>query len=580
MYRRSFFLTTVPILALVLLAGLNVVYDMFLPRFSDATIRFEEVQNPPVVLSMPVWYTLGPLPRVGNVSFTVDLPEKHTRYFLLPHTGNLVTLTVNGQKVSPDKISNEPDMGGVLKPGTNTVNMRLFFNDPFSGVIVAFLPSLRNIVKLAHVFLQLIILLSFSFLFYKIRRAVVQREIFLFIALGITLRSLYVSGSPWYFYGYDSQGHVDYIFYLVKHGMLPAGTALWQAHQAPLYYMLAAFFPWIGTLVGWSPELSLFCIQSFGLLLSIGVLCTGVGAVHVFFQGRMQRALAVALLAVAPPLVFLSSQISNDVLLIFFGVLWYASLQKFMLKPKAKQGMIVSLWLAFAILTKANAILLIAPTIVVFLFLVPLSFRERLQHCGLLFLTSPIWAWFYLWRFFSDHAYGIVENAHLLSSAGRIDFTLKNLFIFNPFSLLLQPFVHHVSGPFRPEYFLESVLRSFQFGSSIYASFGRYPLLFLLMLLPIGFFGIERLLRHRKYFPVVTLAFLFAGLVIFCFRYPYTSSQHFRYIAIATLPMIYCVIEGVYGFRSKFPRMFFEVIVFVYALVTALFYLGAFLSTW
>ncbi|MSR68067.1 hypothetical protein EXS65_04600 [Candidatus Peribacteria bacterium] len=580
MIRRTLLLVAVALLGLMFLIALHAWYASYVPRFSDATLRFEDVENPPVVLSMPVWYTLGPLPRIGNVSFNVDLPKRHTPYFLLPHTGNIVELIVNGAKVNPDIISKDPDMGGALRPGKNTVTMRLFFNDPFSGVIVAFLPSLRNFVKLVQVFLQLSIVLFFSFLFQRIRRSPLRWEIIFFVALGITLRCLYLSGTPWYFYGYDSQGHIDYIFYLVNHGMLPAGTALWQAHQAPLYYVLASFFPWIGGHLGWSRELSLLSIQSFSLFLSIGVLFVGVDAVHAFFQGRMQRALGVALLAAAPPLVFLSSQISNDVLLMFFGILWYAALQRSLADRRSRQWILACFWLAFAILTKANAILLFFPTVLAFFFLTPIPFVDRVKRIGFLVLTSPIWASFYFWRFLSDRAYGIVENAHLLSSAGRIDLTLYNLFIFNPVSLFLQPFVHHVSGPFRQEYFLETVLRSFQFGSSVYASFGRYPLLFLLLLLPVGIFGAFRLLQRKKLLPVITTGILMLGLIIFCFRYPYTSSQHFRYIAISTLPIALCVIEGVYGFRWKFLRMFFEVIVLVYVLVTALFYLGAFLSTW
>lgn len=578
--RRTYGVPALILIGTFLLLGvLHRSYASFLPYFSDAVIRFDGAK-PPVAVHMPIWYTVVPLPPIADITFTMELPHSFPRFFFVPHTGVLAALSVDGHALVPQRVPEMQDLATLLHAGSNRLRARIFSSDAFSGLILSLVPSLRNGVTFVHELLQLLIVLGGSFLFYRTLGIRLSKEIFWILLIGIVVRCLYVSGTPWYFRGYDSQGHLDYIWYVLQTHDLPFHSKLWQGHQAPLYYVLAALVAGLGVLSGSSKEAVILILQSSSLLLSIATLLIGTSVVFAFFKGRMQRALGVSLLATAPPLVFLSSQVSNDALLNVLGFLWCAALLRSVASPHSRSWFTAALAVSLAILTKANAVLWMLPTVVAFLLLTKISVRERLKRCMVLALLSPLWGWFYVWRFLADRGYGLVENARLLSSSVRVDLTLGNLFVFNPFALLLQPFVHHVAGPFRPEYFFESLLRSAQFGTSVYESFGRYPLLFAFVLIPVFFIGATSLIRRRESLPVFIILVLLIGLIVFCFRYPFTSSQHFRYIAVATLPIILCLVEGCSVVPGKIVRIFSEVSVFVYAILSALFVVGVFLSMW
>ena len=241
--------------------------------------------------------------------------------------------------------------------------------------------------------------------------------------------------------------------------------------------------------------------------------------------------------------------------------------------------MLIPLWITLGALTKANAFPWLVPTVICFVLLdVPL--RERLWRLSFLLLSVSLSALYYVWRFFNDVSFGVVQNAGRLSPAFRVDVSLSSLLTFNPIALLAQPFVHNHALPFRPEYFLESLLRSMHFGSFSFSQDSVYLLIFAMFALPIGVFGMMSFLQKRQTLPAITCFVSLLSLFLFCVHFPYSSSQHFRYIAVTALPLVLCMTEGYRSFRLFFLRVYAEIVTFLYSLVCMLFFVGIFWLAW
>jgi len=159
--------------------------------------------------------------------------------------------------------------------------------------------------------------------------------------------------------GFDSNGHLEYIDYIQKHGSLPSPTEGWEMHQPPLYYLIAA-----GSLS--ACNLSVDDSQSIVVLRLLGALFGIAQFVLVFFSLRLllppQTALVgLLLVAFLPMYLYLAHYVTNEMLTAVLATLTlYLCLR--LLKsdtPRTLQFCWVGLALGAAMLSKVTGILLL-----------------------------------------------------------------------------------------------------------------------------------------------------------------------------------------------------------------------------
>ncbi len=560
----------VSIVAFCCLLGINRWYAAYLPEFSDATMSASG--KPAVSIEIPLYMTRVPVPSAIDLRFHMSLRTMRLTSFLVLCSGDLVNMSVNGLKISPNLFHTSIDLSDILHQGSNDIVMRLATNDPFAPYGMAILPSNSNVITRMYGLSVLALILLWAFVCLRILRDRVPLEVRIPLVLGIVLRVIYQISIPPYVLSYDWVGHMEYIKYVAIFAKLPLHTGLWESHQAPLYYLLAAIPVRIGWYFGWPSAVIDYNLQSLSLLLSVGTLFVGSVVIARTFQNSFYRILGVLLLATAPSLMYLTSQVSNDVLLTFFGFLWYASLERSLVRPSSKSWVLVSFWIALGMLTKANAMPWLLASFVCLALASP-SWKAGFRSSVSLATCVPVWVIFYGWRFWSDKTFGIVANAHLLSSAFKMHAPAWSFFVFNPFAVLIQPYMKNVSGPFRPEYFFESLLRSSQFGISSYGKEGVYLLFYAMLLLPVILLGVIDCFRSKRWLPVVAICMLFLALAAYVVSYPYVSVLHFRFIVTAVLPLVLCLLFGC-ALLPRYLRIFAEMTILIYVLISTIFFGG------
>ena len=264
------------------------------------------------------------------------------------------------------------------------------------------------------------------------------------------------------------------------------------------------------------------------------------------------RLYLLAVIAVAPALVFNASRISNDVVLIFLEFLWLALLLQFWKQPTWPSWLALSLVLGLALLTKASALALI-PISLASLWLVPAwPVKSKVCHAvAFLAAALAISGGYYFPRAF--HQSGVdsylVGNIHRLNPKGHINGVLLKSLVFNPFKVLRYPFVDPW-GP-RHEYFLEYFFKSIFVGEWLLGNSYRWVARALVatafLLVPVFLRGIWRSIRdetaHSR--PMLLLfGAIFLAQWSFVQVAPFMSSQDFRYSVILLVPIVYYFDRG------------------------------------
>jgi hypothetical protein len=263
------------------------------------------------------------------------------------------------------------------------------------------------------------------------------------------------------------------------------------------------------------------------------------------------RLYLLAVLGVAPALVFNASRVSNDVLLNLLEFLWLGFLLQFWKRPDWPAWLGLSLVLGLALLTKASALILIPISLICLRFPHEQANLKVLKAIVLLAVAMAISGWYYLTRALHESGVDsfIVGNIHHLNPKGHIDGVLAKSFVFNPFKVLRYPFVEPW-GP-RHEYFLEYFFKSIFLGEWLmgpaYRWVARIFILTALLLLPVFLRGVWISVKDRSGydFPMlITFFAVFAAQWAFLQVAPFMSSQDFRYSVILLVPLVYFFQRG------------------------------------
>ena len=386
----------------------------------------------------------------------------------------------------------------------------------------------------------------------------------------IFLRLIYVIRIPYNVNQHDAgdftAGHIGYICYLVEHNWkLPDfnPTTVWSFYHPPLHHYLAAVVAKLSLVCGTDMTKAMENVQFLTVFYGVCTLFISYKLLKKFKLTGFALFLPYALLCFHPSLVMLSGSINNDALCLlltlvtaYIALLWYE-------KPELKRICVLAFVFAATVLTKMSGLLL-APA-VAFLFLTRL-WKERQQ-----------------WKsyFVQFITFGIICIPLALS------FSIRNLILWhvNPFftldlgdymytgnnilervllihkEQLASPFVIYNVTPSNglsvDRNIILYILKTSLYGDKFFLS-SNSPYMNLawvlhavnLLLIVISFIcliiEVVRMLltalKEKSLFPYIKEFFLcllygssFGSFFMFCFKYPNSCSQDFRYMNLTLI---------------------------------------------
>ncbi|MDD5054691.1 MAG: glycosyltransferase family 39 protein [Candidatus Peribacteraceae bacterium] len=579
-FRRALQVGFISVAAMAALLLTVCAYSLVYPVTANGVERFSSGKQR--AFDMPL---MDLLIESGHLrgSFDMFVPSRWSPLVFMRYFRNrtpMDTLTVNGVGVAFHRDQFIMDLSSVLHLGWNHFEFSMHMEDDIPSFIFGLEPSRQNAVPWIYFFACLTIILVWYRLLLRILfPSGFPRPIGLVLLGGVVLRTAYTFALPYYIHAHDVSGHVAYLQHVATHWTVPLTFSSWQAHQAPLYYFFAAPFYAVAERFV-SPALALVYVQQLSLLLAVGMLLTGVGILRfVFGTDRVRMLLGVAFLSVFPGLIFLTSQINNDVLVTFLGFLWFLQILRAVKSRRLWDWGIVGLIIGFGIVTKGNALLWLPVTALSAVAGMD-TWKRRFSSVVLSTLLAVVVASpLLLWRHRADPNYGLVANAQLLQGSKLLQPSVRELFSFNPIEVLLHRQMLGADAGARSQNFPEAVFLTSQFG---YADFGQEAsvlLVFGMLLFPLVFLGGFKMMRRGDSVPVIILGSLLFCLLLFRLKSPYLPSQNFRYIVVAVLPLSILVAEGAVFFRPLLIRAFTQMSVILYLLSAAVFFFGIVMGT-
>ena len=195
---------------------------------------------------------------------------------------------------------------------------------------------------------------------------------------------IFVNNAPslWIGDGFDAEGHVPYIQFVLDHGALPAADQGWSMFQPPAYYLAAAAMLKLVGLSTRDPGAG-EALRMLGLVIGIAQLLLVHGCLGRILPGQTRaRAVGLIVAACVPLQLYTFQYVGNDGLAAMLATaVVYAGL-RILASDRASAG--AHAWLGAlmgaAVLAKLSALVVVA---VVFLVIVGNRVRDR----------SPAIAW-------------------------------------------------------------------------------------------------------------------------------------------------------------------------------------------
>lgn len=475
-------------------------------------------------------------------------------HFLIIPDDCLQQFIVNGSPVDDPSIplcdytkGHTFDLGTQLHTGNNTIEAVIHNNG--GSAVFLLQPSWSDRMIAIPVAVGSLALLCFIVLRVsrKKKNSWSAPMIILFI-LAALLRIYYVAVTPHWVRGQDTDGHIDYINYLLDNRALPPPDAGWEFWQPPLYYVISAVWVAPLRLVGLSESSQLIWVQILSLTLSLWtvLLAMQIGK-RIFLTDRERTTglpLFVGLIAFVPSLVMLSARINNDALEVPLAFLTVLLLLEWWNKGKRSVWLWAIVALSLAILSKSNALLLL-PVAYICLF-VKNGWRWKrtmIDGCAGLLIITLLAGWFTIYRHVSDtNQDPLVGNTATLNSGLVVDNSFAAYVTFNPVEFVRMPYNNPWEDAARRQYFWEYLYRSAFFGEFNFdegrKALASWLLVFSFSAFLLSMWGWIMGWKHWKDFlPLLLLGVVFpAGHAAFRFRYPSGSSQDFRYIVPFLIP--------------------------------------------
>ncbi len=379
--------------------------------------------------------------------------------------------------------------------------------------------------------------------------------IVLVLFLGIYLRINYVVHTSIDQFAYDHKGHLQYIRFVINHWQIPPADAGWLFYHPPLFYFLfAALFQTIKS-TGLPITHPIAVFQTFSCILSILTLFLSIKIVQILLAGRhltLERLLGFLIVAVAPPLIMMSSRVNNDSLCFLIMSIALLYWQNWRHPTSDCSCLKSSLYLGLACLTKG-----VAGTAVPVHFLLWLAawrkgkIRIRSLILGSLIIAGLVGPYM-LWRHTSGDSLEPIANSGGLDDGLRVTLELDDLLTFNPIAMVEIPFVNSRGDNTRRDNLWEFIFRSFFSGEFEFRSevklLAQSIIATAIILLAFIFWGLivsSKRFTGKPLCMYLLMAFPIFGSIAVRIIYPYSCVQDYRYIVITLFPLIYFLMIGV-----------------------------------
>ena len=557
------------VLLFVALSVLTSAFHEFEPVFSEVRYRITEADD---------WQTMDfpfamdtPEDVYPEISFIMSLGSiRPSRYVIVPDDC-VEEMTINEVKLPDDLFpicdywfGEVRDLSPYLNRGENLFHVKIKNDGGFSKVKM--FSAHRNT---ALIFLRTLLVLTAGLYLWRLARVLCKKKSDYVLcgafSLSIFIRLYYFFITRYEVRGHDSEGHYEYIQYLLDNSFkLPISTEGWEFYHPPLYYYFSAIWVKADMLFVEMRHVLLRDMQALAFYLSIGMLVLILWISFQLFpkpKQSLERTFFFLLVTLLPSFVYFCARINNDVLYQLFAFAILALTFAWWKEPRMKYWFLNIVMVVLAILTKSTVLLLLPVVYACLLLHRKVKWKRKLilGMSGILIIACST-GWFYALRFVEEENDSIVQNISHLSSGLSVDGSIQTLAEFNPVRVVLGPFNDSWSGERGRDYFWEYWMRSAFFGEYIYRDTARFvgaSILFIaIMLLPFFFLGVLSCIRNRRYetFPIwFTSLVLILGHLAYRQYAPFSPSQDFRYSLLLIVPFSYFLIIGI-NERSKWMR--------------------------
>ena len=458
----------------------------------------------------------------------------------------------NGKTISFLKIRGlEIDLDSAVRTGEHTARFHL--TNTRSPVGIRLYPIPANLLWLHLLFLALILWYGSVLLKAMGPRLGISTPLRYAILGGVALRMLYFSFTPFFERAYDMNGHIEYIMHILKHWMIPAVGTGWEAHQQPLYYLLAAVWMHTAGLFGRPFASQLNDVRFFSLLSSVGVFLLGIWIGKLLLREKQNQKILLlftGLLATLPGLIFLSSRINNDSLAQFLSFLAFGLLLRWWQQGAERDWYILCVVLSIALLTKLTPLALLAVAVLCLLATRHHTLPRKIHMAVILLLILGSLLGSTISLRMAERPYTVFGSP--MNEGLVVENSLANFLAFSPPRMVARPFNDNWDDRWGRQFFWESFLKSTFFGEWNFERqigfLGSCILLIACFLILYLFAG--GWMSSRKYLyetlPLwLTACGLLASLMSYRYTHPYSSKQDFRYIPLIAIPAAYYIAYGI-----------------------------------
>ena len=380
-----------------------------------------------------------------------------------------------------------------------------------------------------------------------------ENLIVIIIILGIALRLCYFLYTSYDIRQHDvlgGWGHADYIKYIAAYWSLPP-SGDYQLYHPPVHHLIAAAGYSLGKWMGLDEPLSWRMAQLIMVFLSSLTLIFFYKILKLLNCGSTAKTLGTAIFAFHPSNVYFGAFINNDNTLLFFYVLTFYFLIRWLQNHSTQNAIWLALMASLTILTKKSAVILL-PVIFLAVLITVLKDRTHIKmyvrQAGIFLLTFiPGFAVYPLRNLYLFHQGWNFAPAMTEELSNRLSvlfsFSIKSL-AQTPFTNFEMDYVKQTGG------FIAYLVRSSLFGEWEFSGLEFWGTILMVVAL-INWANLILLLGHyylskkisggKKYdylfwFNIILLCVLVFNLRL---KSPSVCAQNFRYMAPILISVSY-----------------------------------------
>lgn len=385
-----------------------------------------------------------------------------------------------------------------------------------------------------------------------------QPEMSMLLGAGFLIRALYVSGPSSMARTYDTDGHIEYIQYMMQNWHVPPAAIGWEFHQGPLYYFLMAIVMKIVQILGFGGSSTTGWILSTSLLASCLTLGAAAWCALVLFPEISRRKTLIvffAIIAFFPGLLFFCSRINNDVLLQLLGFLFLGCLLTWWKNGKTSWLLMSSIVIGLGFLTKANSFLFAPILLICILFRPSTSLSVRLRWVFQLFGVITLMAgWLLVIRYLEDDFIRLFAPGNGMNEGLSVPNTVSTYLVFNPMEIVAQPYASAWDDSTGRQYFWMFLFKTSLFGEFSYPKnlflVSRILVVLLMGGLAMSIAGIMKAVRNNDRYLIpllVSTIIITEGAFGYRWLHPAASNQDFRYSFLLLPLLTYFAVRSMEG---------------------------------